>query len=292
MNISAVKTSVIRGAHRGALIARKYSPEILTTVGIVGGVVAAVMGAKATLKVEPILEDHKFGIENAKMVQQESALNTEEHAKNMAYVYTKTSMNLAKLYAPAISLGAASIVSIVAGHGIMRKRNASLVAAYAVLEKGFNEYRKRVEDKVGDAVEYDLRHDVKTETRTDEDGKKIEVRVPGSPSIYARFFDETNSLWKHEPSYNRAFLHSQQTYANDLLRARGHVLLNDIYDALGFDRTSAGAVVGWVMNHDGDNFIDFGLFDGENYAKRQFINGQEAAILLDFNVDGVIYDKI
>jgi hypothetical protein len=60
---------------------------------------------------------------------------------------------------------------------------------------------------------------------------------------------------------------------------------------LGFDHTSAGQVVGWKVNH-GDSFVDFGLFDGDNLATRNFVNGHEKSILLDFNVDGVVYNLI
>ena len=60
---------------------------------------------------------------------------------------------------------------------------------------------------------------------------------------------------------------------------------------LGIPRSQAGAVVGWVLG-EGDDYIDFGMFDGNNMATRDFVNGYERSILLDFNVDGVIYDLI
>ena len=84
----------------------------------------------------------------------------------------------------------------------------------------------------------------------------------------------------------------QQTFFNDLLLSRGHLFLNEVYDQIGIDRTKAGQVVGWVVSKDGDNFVDFGLFDGSTQEKRMFVNGHENSVLLDFNVDGVIYDKI
>lgn len=89
-----------------------------------------------------------------------------------------------------------------------------------------------------------------------------------------------------------------QNQMNDKLKARGHVFLNEVYDALGFDRSEAGRLVGWVWNKDntameaGDGYIDFSIFDGSDYAKRAFVNGDERFILLDFNIDGMIYDLI
>lgn len=291
MNISALKTTVVRGTHRGLLIARKYSPEILTAVGIVGGVAAAVMASKATLKIDPILNEHHGYVE---LIKRDVPREDPAYAKTMAFTYTRTTIELCKLYGPAIGMGAASIASIVGAHGIMRQRNAALVAAYSVLERSFNEYRKRVEAKVGEGVELELRHDIKTETRKDEKGKEVEVKVvdPTKTSVYAKFFDELNPYYQKNAEINRSFLQAQQTFANHLLHARGHVFLNEVYDALGIERTSAGAVVGWVLSPEGDNYIDFGLFDPDNYKAREFVNGFERAILLDFNVDGLIYDKI
>jgi hypothetical protein len=98
-----------------------------------------------------------------------------------------------------------------------------------------------------------------------------------------------NPNWQKNSEHNKLFLKCQQSYANDMLQARGHVFLNEVYSWLGLEHSKAGAVVGWVINSDGDNFVDFGIFDPGN---SRFVNGQERSILLDFNVDGVIYDKI
>jgi hypothetical protein len=133
------------------------------------------------------------------------------------------------------------------------------------------------------------------EVENEKTGKKEYVKRvgPDGASIYARFFDPTSTSWSKEPEYNLIFVQCQQNYANDLLRARGHVFLNEVYDMLGIPRSQAGAVVGWILSQDRttDNYIDFGVFDDEKNA-RDFVNGYEGSILLDFNVDGVIFDKI
>jgi hypothetical protein len=172
-----------------------------------------------------------------------------------------------------------------------------LTAAYGALEKGFNEYRGRVIDKYGEEEDRDFRYgSEKVEVLDQETGKNKTVTRVGSddPSIYARFFDPYSTSWSKEAEYNLLFLKCQQNYANDLLRSRGHVFLNEVYDLLGVPRSKAGAVVGWILSKNGetDNFINFGVFDGREQVARDFVNGREGAILLDFNVDGVIYDKI
>lgn len=290
--MNRIVNAVTRVGHRSLLVTKKHSPVILTTVGILGGVTAAVLGAKATLKLEPIVADLELDLENHNQLQHD---DEGEKVKTTAQIYAVHTIRIIKLYGPSVSLGAASIVCIVSAQGIMQKRNAALGAAYLAMEKGFTEYRKRVEEALGTEKENELRYGIKTEELHDtKAGTVTEVKTPdpNAYSPYAIFFDQFNKNWKREGELNKYFLQMQQNYANDMLRARGHVFLNEVYDMIGAERTKAGAVVGWVLSSTGDNFIDFGIFNAGNERARMFVNGLEAAILLDFNVDGVIFDKI
>lgn len=292
-----IKTFATRTLGRSGLLLKKYSPEILMGVGIVGGVTAAVMGARATLKAESVVANTQLDILNVKetWTDEKKGQNPKGYTQDLTRAYTMGAINLTKLYWPAISLGAASIACVVGSHGIMRKRNAAVVVAYNALEKTFNEYRGRVAEKLGEDEETQLHLGIEEEEVIDEEtGKKkvVSTMTADGVSQYARFFDPLSQYWSKTPEYNLTFVRAQQNYANDLLNSRGHVFLNEIYDSLGIDRTQAGAVVGWVLNSDGDSFIDFGIYDLENEKAREFVNGVERSILLDFNVDGIIYDKI
>ncbi len=313
MNLTSIKSSLTKVAGRTGLVLKKYSPEILLVVGITGSVASAVLACRATLRVGEVLDEHNAKIDKIGECWQKiqdgdiepEKYSEQDHKRDLTVTYVQTAVDFIKLYGPAVTLGAVSIACIVGGHGIMKKRNVALVAAYKAVEEGFNNYRKRVREEYGEDVDYMFKNNLHaeevTETVTDEDGKETEVKKTklatnenSQPNIYARFFDETCSQWSKTPEYNLMYLHAQQNYFNTLLQARGHVFLNEVYDALGIPRSSAGAVVGWVLNKDGsgDNFIDFGVFDGDNFKSREFVNGIERSILLDFNVDGTIYDKI
>ena len=184
----------------------------------------------------------------------------------------------------------------------MSKRNVALAGAYKLMETGFKDYRKRLVEEYGEDVDFQFKNGIKNESVTiieeDEDGKKkkvkktIQVADPNQHSVYSRFFDESCVNWEKNPEFNLTFLTCQQNYANNLLQAKGHVFLNEVYDMLGLPRSSAGAIVGWVLSKEGDNFVDFGIYDLQSESARDFVNGYERTILLDFNVDGVIYDKI
>lgn len=299
MNLATIKSFGGPVVGRAMLKAQKYAPEILTAVGIVGGVTAAVLGAKATLKLEHVIDqkDEKLEILNDLRVihNNEGTFDEKEYVRDKTGIYAHLSLDLVKLYGPAVSLGVASIVSIVCAHGLMRRRNVALMAAYKTVETAYSQYRARVIEEFGAEKDADYSAGVYTTVAEDpETGKKIKSKNidPNSVSGYARFFDESNSNWSREPGLNQMFLRSHQHHANDLLLARGHLFLNEVYDMLGMERSQAGQAVGWVLSKDGDNFVDFGIYNEDSERARAFVNGLERSILLDFNVDGVILDKI
>ncbi len=287
---------------------KKHSPEILIAAGVVGTVASTVLACKATTKASDILEDTKNQIDAIHKVSEDEAYadqyTPEDAKKDMTIVYAQTGVKFAKLYAPAVVLGALSISCILGSHNILRKRNVALTAAYATVSKSFKDYRSRVVDRFGETVDHELKHAIKAQkieevTIDDETGKEKKVKktvdVSGIDgySDYARFFDEASSHWEKNAEYNLMFVRAQQNYANDLLKARGHVFLNEVYDMLDIPRTKAGQVVGWVYNPDnpvGDNYIDFGIYDTHREVNRDFVNGYERSILLDFNVDGNIWE--
>lgn len=302
-------TKVTRTINRAGLQLKKHSPEILMGVGIAGTVASTVLACKATTKINDILEEPKKTIEIVHKGMEDGQVNGVEYTKedgqkDLTIIYTQTGVKLLKLYAPAIAVGAASIGCIVAGHKIMKTRNVALAAAYAVVDKGFKEYRKNVVDRFGEEIDKELRYNIKArEIETvveNENGEKtvkkeiIEAVDLSEISEYAKFFDAGSTQFEKDPELNLMFLRKQQDYANDLLRSRGHVFLNEIYDMLGLPRTKKGQMVGWIYdtkNPTGDNYVDFGIYKNRE-ANRNFVNGYEQVILLDFNVDGVIYDLI
>lgn len=305
-----IMNSLNRTFGRAGLKLKKYSPEILVGAGIIGAVASTVMACKATTKVSGILEDTKeqveqvhYALENPDKISEE--YTAEDSKKDLAIIYTQTGLKLAKTYGPAIVVGALSITSILAGHNMLRKRYVATAAAYAMIDKSFKDYRGRVIERFGKELDRELRYNIKAqeveETVVNEDGtesvvkKTVDVIDPNAISDYAVFFDDGCTGWTKNPEQNLYFLKCQQNYLNDLLKARGHVFLNEVYDALGIPRTKAGNVVGWIYDEKhpvGDNFIDFGIYNQDNERTRAFVNGFERTVLLDFNVDGNILDLI
>ena len=304
-----IMAKVSRSFGKVGLQLKKHSPEILMGVGIAGTVASTVMACKATTKLDEIIEEPKRKIELVHKGMEDGQINgveytKEDGTKDLTIIYTQTGVKLLKLYAPAIAVGAVSIGCMVAGHNILRKRNIALAAAYAVVDKGFKNYRKNVVDRFGEEIDKELRYNIKAteieEVVVDKKGnEKIEKKIvdtidPEQTSLYSRFFDETCIGYEKNAEYNLMYLRRQQEYANELLKSRGHLFLNEVYDMLGMKRATYGQVVGWVYdekNPIGDNYVDFGIYSGTERS-RAFVNGYEKAILLDFNVDGPIYEYI
>lgn len=308
MKKTELMTTVSSSFNKIGFRLKKHSPEILVVTGVVGTVVSAVMACKSTTKMSEILKKTREDIDSIHDCASNESLAEEytpdDVKKDLTIVYVQTGIKVAKLYAPAVALGVLSLGGILASNNMLRKRNVALAAAYATVDKGFKEYRNRVVERFGEDVERELRHNIKAKKIdkivVDENGKEKKVKetiqVAGDPneySDYARFFDDGCKGWEKDSEYNLMFLRAQQQYANDLLKSNGRLFLNEVYDMLGIPRTKAGQVVGWVYDAEtpiGDNYVDFGIYDIHRETVRDFVNGYERTILLDFNVDGNIWD--
>lgn len=295
--------NITRSLGTVSLELKKHSPAILVTVGIVGGVASAVMACRATLKVDEVLEKTKSKVEKIhECADQYPDDYTEADAKqDLVKVYAHAGLDFAKVYGPAVLLGAASITSILAGYNILHKRNVALAAACTAVFNDFKGYRSRVIERFGKELDRELKYNIKTEEIeervVDENGsetvtkKTVTVARPDC-NEFTRCFDETCTAWTKNAEDNKYFLICQQNYANELLQRRGHLFLNEVFDMLGMQRNKAGAVTGWMLNGDGDGYVDFGITDIKNESARNFMNELERSVWLNFNVDGYILDKI
>ena len=316
-------TSVVKNIASKALFkVKNASPEILIGAGIVSIVAGTVLACKATLKADQVIDDHAkkmFAIEEAKEKHPDSYTDKDE-LKDKVTTYTQTAVGFAKLYWPSALLMTGGVVCILSAHGVMKQRNAALAAAYAVVDKAFKSYRGRVVDELGKDKDYHFMYDTEYQTVTEEvieeDGKKKKVKKEiqvakadhGEPSMYSRYYEKQefrddgtytgSSQWCQTPTYNASHLALKYKVLNDQLRARGYLFLNDVYEELGFPRTQAGQVVGWVWDGNGDNRVSLGDYVDKLVdpnvpaAEKNYMHDHDQSILLDFNVDGVILDLL
>lgn len=295
--------SVIRSAAMASTKIKTNSPHILFAAGVVGFGATVVLASRSTLKINDIVEEHnetRTRIEDAKNDENlKDQYSEQDYRLDKIKLLAQTTYKFGKLYLPAIACGAASLAAFTGAHVIMTNRVAGLAAAYAAVDTAYNKYREKVIEEFGVEKDEEYRFDMTEKETKNAEGKKTKEKVvDGSvtPSMYAKFFDEANPNWKSDAAMNRIFLSHIQNMMNDRLILQGHLLLNDVYDALGYPRTSAGSVVGWVLNRfggSGDDFVDFGIFGDEyDISKRLFVNGDERSVRLDFNVNGTVWNLI
>lgn len=302
MKLSNIKTGATRLVKMTGLKIKKASPEILLVTGVVSIVGGTVLACKATLKADEILEEHEDRLGSIDCATQfGDDYSDSDRKQDLVITYVQTAGRFMKLYGPSVLLIGGGIGCIMASHGIMRKRNAALMTAYTALDNAFKDYRKRVAKAIGEEEEekiYLNADSIEKEIFTDEKtGETKEVKTIEGQQItlskYAKCFDEKSCMWKRNASRNLETLLFIQNHMNDLLRINGHVFLNEVYDELDIPRTQEGALVGWILGSDkGDDYIDFGIFNIKSEASRDFVNGYEYSIWLDFNVQGPIYNLI
>lgn len=311
-------TKIQKTVARLGLKAQKHAPEALVIGGAVLVVGSAVYACKQTLKAQKVLEDFDNDIRQIEECESTGKTMDPESGDILPYsvddaksdkkkLYARTGVDLVKCYAAPVLAGTLGLGMMLGAHKILKNRNAALAVAYSNLLTNFNQYQARVKEKLGEEEEFILRSGAvkepvifENEDGTEETKDAVVMHDNGTGhSVYARIFDETNSNWSKNPSSNLRFLKMQQNFLNDKLRCEGHLFLNDVYRCLGFKETSEGQLVGWIWDpdnpsHMGDNYVDFGMYEffHDVDEKREFLNGYNASIWLDFNVDGIVYDLI
>lgn len=291
-----VPKSVTRTVSRQLLKLNKNSPTILVVAGVVGLGATAVMAAKATRKLDPIIDTHK----KLRLDIQVNATSDKDEQKQIVKLYAGTAVELGRLYGPTMLVGGLSAFSVLSGHKILTTRHVATMAAYTGMMEQFQAYRARVADTIGPDMERDIHNGAVGKWEEDPEHKgeyRLTSKFGDTPGSYLRpFFDEGNPNWTRDPTSNYLFLKGVQSHMNRILENRGHVFLSEVYDAIGMShlRTPETIVSGWLFKDrgDGDGYIDFGFMTDNSPQAVAFRNGVERSVRLNFNVDGVIWDQI
>lgn len=300
----------------------KNSPTILTVGGVIGIGVTIFLACRSTLKAQKVVEDHQ---ERREHLENNDLISDKEYTRELAKVYSKTIIDMCKLYAVPTVLGVASIVSILGGHKILSERNvkltnslAAMTTAYQQLDKFTKQYRKRVCDDAG--VDKDLEYAFgltkeKSET-VSPDGKKenLKGKLHTKDGVskkdisdfeklnpYVAVFDERSREYKSSPAMNMTTINGQLNAWNDIAKARiaeakcggayPVITQNEVRRSLDLPETSAGAVTGWdLASDDYDGFIDFGLNTVTYPQNELFAEGRLTACILEFNCTGPVVD--
>jgi len=292
-----IPDQVLKAIAPAVLKVKQHSPHILFGAGVVGVATSTVLACRATLKVSEKLDRTQNNIEAIKQDALQPYLSHRHSSvadprRDIAVEYTRGLFEITKLYAPSVIIGGLSIAALTGSHIQLTRRNSALTAAYVAIEKAFNDYRARVREELGEERELELYHNGEFKVLKNPDGttEKVLMTNADGSSIFARVFDEHNRNWVPSAESNRTFLEAQQRYFNQMLMTHKHVFVNDIYDNLGMERTREGQLFGWVYPaKEGESFIDFNMYNCSNV---DFVINGDRSVLLDFNVQGIIYNLI
>lgn len=289
---------------------RRNSAELSLGFGIGGIILTVFESSKATLSAGDILELHRQRMEEAK-----EAIKAAEEC-HVAYnpgrekliIWSRTFVDLAKLYAPAITLGGLSVGAIILSRNITHRRYLAAVAAYNAVREAFESYRERVREEMGDMYDHHFRYGTElrevTEEMLDEKGKKKKVtkleEVEGTEQLdkdrLSFWWDEylpdgrKNSNWDANPEFCLSWLRGRENLITDLGRKQGYLFVNDVLRELGLPGVfPEGQLLGWVFSKDNYAFIDLGIHDPVSSKSE---GGRGRRFLITLKPDGVVYDKL
>lgn len=293
VNLKGLKGKAAKLIAKSGLVLKKYSPEILLVIGATGSIVGAIVACKATPKATEAYYDFCDDLSDLHANADEKPA-----IKDTVRVYTRAGFRYVKVYAPAIAIIFGGIGCNVGSYLILHKRGVALAAALATTTTAFAEYRGRVAAKFGDEAEREIRLNVHEATVAEcdnaDDAAEImdgDVKYTVTPAGYDRCFDEYNPMWTKSAIDNLNFLVQCQAYANEQLRLRGHLFVNELMDILHFKRVPEGQIDGWIYDESRDdlhNFIDLGLYSVKDIAHENFLRGMETSVWLTINPDGDI----
>lgn len=297
--------SITTAFYTGVARISKHAPTILSVTASAGVIATGYLAWKAGTRFEDVegrdWDRRKECLRNADTIPDEDVPKIER--KNRILFILDTVHTIA----PAAIVGAATITMIYFSNSISKKRLAAMGAAYATLQTAFDGYKKTMVDalgkesidkilkpklpNVGKSAEEILSSDNKSDAANVSDAVVNSIKAL---SPYARIIaEESSTCWDPNEDYTSQNLAAVQLWANRRLERKGHLFLNEVFDQLGLSRTREGAVVGWLKNGEGDNYVSFGEFDASIYrVPSDDYSRIDSNFIVDFNVDGVIWDKI
>lgn len=210
----------------------RKSPTILTCIGAAGVVGTAVMTAKAATKASKILEQATIekGEELTKLEKLDVAL---------------------PVYIPTILVGAATITCIFGANAMNKRKQASLVSAYGLLDKSYKEYRKKVDEYYGEGSDEEIVEEI-----ANDNYKQNQIALSENEVL---FYDEYS---KRYFSATKTKVGEAKYYLNRDLTLRDYAYLNEFYDYIGLEHIDGGWSLGWSVGACMDMYwqpwVDFG----------------------------------
>lgn len=223
------------------------SPSILTGIGVAGAVTAAYFTGRASFKAGEILRDEQ------KRLSEDCALGYDKCVE----IEPRRKVELTwKLYIPAGITLLGAVAAIISANRIGTQRAAAVAAAWALSEKGFEEYREKMREKLGPKKEQAARDEIAQERLNKLEGQQLVIIGAGNQLCYEAFtgrvfYSDMESLRKAQNDINLMVVNNY--YAS----------LTDLYDLLGLPDTGISNDVGWNVDSELEMKFSAVLLEGK-----------------------------
>lgn len=226
MNLKSTFGKVVYGA-------KKHSPAILTGVGVVGLGATAYLAYKSRDKVEAVVEE----------VERKNDLDIPVRKVEVARDIAEA------IYQPVV-VGAASVTCILLAHRIQHKRILTLAGALAVEQTRNAYFESKYKKQHGEEAyaKFVTPVDEEEHVEVNKNGKeKVTVKEVKSEvnKTIGQWYSDSSEYYSDDHEYNMLQIENVNERMQTRLFQRGHLTLNEVREALGFERIRAGALLGW-----------------------------------------------
>lgn len=223
-------------------IIKDNSPTILSAAAVAGVITTAVLTARAALKSNAALDEAYF-------VKNQVEVKEEDVAKDVEPLTPRERFNATwKIYTPAAASGAATIACIVWANKIGMRRNAALLAAYALADTAFREYKDEIVRTLGEKQHEKVRDAVAE--------RRIAENPPTSQTVVLAGGGEQLCYDMYTGRYFRSDIETIRQAVNllntSIIQGNMYADLNEFYGLLGMDSVRVGEAVGWNVGNQCD----------------------------------------
>lgn len=173
------------------------STTILTGIGVAGTITTAVLSGRAGFKAATIL--HKEALNRPiERDDDETPINVGNDFAGLPDISTREKIWLTGAqFVPAVGMGVLTVSAIIFANRLSAKETAAMAAAYSLSDKTFQEYKEKVQEKLGQNKETALRDEIAQDrvNANPPDSRNIIITGSGEVLCYDtltdRYFEST-----------------------------------------------------------------------------------------------------
>jgi hypothetical protein len=216
--------------HRAKTLITENASTILTAGGVIGTVTTATLAGRAAFKAADIIRE-----EEVKAVQ-------EGNGHTMGLSNWERTRLVWPLFIPPVIIGGATIGSIVMANQMSAQRAAALAAAYGISQKQLDEYKRKLEEKLGVKKAEAIRDEIQQDRINRHPPDSVIIVGTGPVLCYDAFSDRYfKSTAEH--------LRKAERVVNGEIDTGNECKLGVFYNELELPNTMFDDMLGWNVNN-------------------------------------------